>query len=66
MIKVPCGPGGIVLRDDSPPPGGVDIDFTHTVNMLTMLAKADIKLKAQATKEHGHDSRYVVSNLKYM
>ncbi len=37
--------------------GGVEVDFSHTVNMLTLLTKADIKLKTHAVKEHGQDSR---------
>ena len=45
--------------------GGVEVDFSHTVNMLTLLAKADIKLKASATKEHGHDSRLVIIKIVY-
>jgi hypothetical protein len=54
---MPTGPGGIVLHDASPPPGGVEVDFSHTVNMLTLLAKADIKLKTHTVKEHGQESR---------
>ena len=58
LPQVPSGPGGIVLHDSSPPPGGVEVDFSHTVNMLTLLAKADIKLKSHAAKEHAQDSRF--------
>ena len=51
---VPKGPGGIILHDspkaNSPvakqkPPIA---DFSHTANMLTMLSKAETKMKAQA------------------
>ena len=58
IFQVPSGPGGIILHDASPPPGGVEVDFSHTVNMLTLLTKADIKLKTHAPKDHGQDSRY--------
>ena len=51
---MPRGPGGLVVTS-SPPPIGVDPDFAHTVNMLTLLSKADIKLKTAAIKES--DSR---------
>ena len=56
MQVVPRGPGGIVVSS-SPPPPGVDPDFANTVNMLTLLSKADIKLKTAAIKETT-DSRY--------
>lgn len=52
---MPKGPGGLVVSS-SPPPAGVDPDFSNTVNMLAMVSKADIKLKTAAIKET-NDSR---------
>ena len=50
---MPRGPGGLVLSQ-SPP--AHEVDFSNTVNMLTMVSKADVKLKTAAMKET-QDSR---------
>ena len=56
---VPKGPGGIILHDspktNSPvakqkPPIA---DFSHTANMLTLLSKAETKMKSQAALKTG-------------
>lgn len=53
---MPRGPGGIIISSSPPPPGGTDPDFAHTVNMLTLLSKADMKLKSSVMKDD-KDSR---------
>ena len=56
---VPKGPGGIILHDSpksnspiakSKPPIA---DFSHTANMLTLLSKAETKMKTQAALKTG-------------
>uniref|UniRef100_A0A0K2T4N6 Uncharacterized protein n=2 Tax=Lepeophtheirus salmonis TaxID=72036 RepID=A0A0K2T4N6_LEPSM len=42
------GPNNLVI--ETPPPGEKP-DFSHTANMLSILAKIDVKLKQKATKE---------------
>ena len=54
---MPRGPGGLIVTS-SPPPIGKDPDFSSTSNMLTILSKADIKLKSATFKEE-QDSRQV-------
>ena len=58
---VPKGPGGIILHDSpkstSPAKLKAPIaDFAHTTNMLTMLSKAEIKMKSQAALKSGISS----------
>ena len=55
---VPKGPGGIILHDSpkSSPPAKLKApiaDFTHTANMLTMISKAETKMKSQAALKAG-------------
>ena len=59
---VPKGPGGIILHDSpksTSPQAKLKApiaDFAHTTNMLTMLSKAEIKMKSQAALKSGISS----------
>jgi len=51
LWSVPKGPGGLILHDSPPPRSPVKLrapitDWAHTANMLTLLAKADMRLKS--------------------
>ena len=55
---VPKGPGGIILHDSpkahSPAKAKTPIaDFTHTANMLSLISKAETKMKTQAALKAG-------------
>ena len=55
---VPKGPGGLILHDSpkSKPPAKIKTpiaDFTHTVNMLSLISKAETKMKTQAALKTG-------------
>lgn len=52
----PKGPGGLVVTSSPPPVGTADPDFANTGTMLSVLSKADIKLKSAAAAAQA-DSR---------